>query len=87
MVAAILSATSYLFGYISGSVAKLELKQRASICIEVGLQNSSLAMVITTVFLKNTQMAVAPMVYSIMMFAFGWCFVFWFYYQGRTQAT
>ena len=40
-----------------------------------------------TVFLKNTQMAVAPMVYSIMMFAFGWCFVFWFYYQGRTQAT
>ena len=85
MVTGSLALSCYAFGYVSGYFARLELSQRASICIEVGLQNSTLAMVITTVMLKNTAMAVAPMVYSIMMFAVGWCAVLWFNYRIRGQ--
>ena len=69
----------YTFGYLTSRLIDIEERQRASISIEVGMQNSSLAMVITTSFLENTRMAVIPMVYSIMMFTVGWLVVFWFY--------
>lgn len=81
---AALCISAYLLAFILSTLARVPYRQKASICIEVGMQNASLAMVITTSFLQNTQMAVAPMVYALMMFGFGWPLVFWF---NRTIPT
>jgi BASS family bile acid:Na+ symporter len=66
---------SYAFGLFSARAARLSMRQTSSICIEVGMQNSALAMVISLSFLENSRMAIPPMVYSIMMFGVGWILV------------
>jgi BASS family bile acid:Na+ symporter len=78
LLTASLCASSYVLAFIASTLTKLPYRQKASVCIEVGMQNANLAMVITTSILQNTQMAVAPAVYALMMFGFGWPMVFWF---------
>ncbi len=75
----LLCMVSYGYGLLSAKLGKLSTRQMSSVCIEVGMQNSTLAMVITLSFLENSRMAIPPMVYSIMMFAVGWVLVAWFY--------
>jgi len=83
----ILCVVSYGYGILSAQLANLPTRQMSSICIEVGMQNSALAMVITLSFLQNTRMAIAPMVYSIMMFAVGWVLVILFYRRNTKEGT
>jgi len=78
LLTAALCVSAYLVAFISSTLSRLPYRQKASVCIEVGMQNANLAMVITTSILQNTQMAVAPAVYALMMFGFGWPIVFWF---------
>ena len=75
----LLCMVSYGYGLLSAKLGKLSTRQMSSVCIEVGMQNSTLAMVITLSFLENSRMAIPPMVYSIMMFAVGWVLVAWFH--------
>ncbi len=55
-------------GYISASLAKLNLKQAISISIESGIQNGTLAIAIATGVLLNTEYAIAPAIYGLIMF-------------------
>ena len=55
-------------GYISASLAKLNLKQAISISIESGIQNGTLAIAIATGVLLNTEYAKAPAIYGLIMF-------------------
>lgn len=71
----LLCLVSYAYGIFSARAARLSVRQMSSVCIEVGMQNSALAMVISLSFLENSRMAIPPMVYSIMMFGVGWILV------------
>ena len=75
----LLCMVSYAYGIFSARAAGLSIRQMSSVCIEVGMQNSALAMVISLSFLENSRMAIPPMVYSIMMFGVGWILVAIFY--------
>jgi BASS family bile acid:Na+ symporter len=61
-------------------LAKILLKketQAKTICLEVGLQNGTLALLITTGILSNSTMSIAPSVYSLLMFFTASLFTFW----------
>ena len=65
-------------GYGSGVLMKLPLKQRRTLCVEVGIQNFLLAMVIALTVLKNPDYAIFPVMYLLMMYVsvftfIGWC--------------
>ncbi len=55
-------------GYVFSSVAKLSIKQAISISIESGIQNGTLAIAIATGVLLNTEYAIAPAIYGLIMF-------------------
>ncbi|MEQ9301204.1 MAG: bile acid:sodium symporter family protein [Cyclobacteriaceae bacterium] len=56
---------------------KLPLKQGVSISIESGIQNGTLAISIATVLLANPAYAIAPAIYSLIMFLTGGVMIFW----------
>jgi BASS family bile acid:Na+ symporter len=61
-------------------LAKTLLKketQAKTICLEVGLQNGTLALLITTGILSNSTMSIAPSVYSLLMFFTASLFTVW----------
>ena len=58
-------------GYLTSKFATLSKKQALSISIESGIQNGTMAIAIATVLLESTTYAIAPAVYSIIMFFTG----------------
>ena len=48
-------------------LAKLNLAQRFCIVLEVGLQNGTIALLITQTLLQNEEMTIAPCIYSLWM--------------------
>ena len=58
-------------GYYSAKFVKVHTKQAISIAIESGIQNGILAISIAIVLLNNTSFAIAPAVYSLLMFFTG----------------
>lgn len=64
-------------GYGLGRFLLLQEKQARTICLEVGLQNGTLALMITTGILQNTAMSIAPSVYSLLMFITASLFTLW----------
>ena len=50
-------------------MAKLNLPQKTCITLEVGLQNGTIALLITQTLLKSEEMTIAPCVYSLWMMA------------------
>jgi BASS family bile acid:Na+ symporter len=67
---------SMFFGYILGLLFKIDFKNKITIIVEVGLQNTALALLIAGNILKNTEMQKPAMVYAIFTFfstlLFGW---------------
>lgn len=55
-------------GFLIASLMKLNIKQGISIAIESGIQNGTLAIAISTGILMNTEYAIAPAIYSLIMF-------------------
>ena len=51
--------------------------QARTISLEVGLQNGTLALMVTTGILQSPEMAVAPSIYSLLMFATAIGFTLW----------
>ncbi len=71
IAAFLLNAFSMALGYFTAKWASLPIKQARSISIESGIQNGTLAITIAVVLLESTAFAIAPAVYSLIMFFTG----------------
>lgn len=71
LAALLLNVGTMLFGYFSARMFKLNKPQSLSISIESGIQNGTLAITIAIVLLNNSTFAIAPGVYSLIMFLTG----------------
>jgi BASS family bile acid:Na+ symporter len=72
-----LNLLTMLGGYWLGSMLLNSEAQAKTICLEVGLQNGTLALLITTGILSNSTMSIAPSVYSLLMFFTASLFTVW----------
>lgn len=67
----LLNILGMILGFvIAKSVLKTE-EEITTICIEIGLQNGTTALFITSTLLNNPTMSIAPSVYSLIMFVTG----------------
>lgn len=73
----ILNCVTMSIGFVVARVFKLSFKQGISISIESGIQNGTLGIAIATVLLGNTSYAIAPAIYSLIMFFTGGAVIFW----------
>lgn len=69
--ALLLNLLALLAGFATAKAFRLPLAQQLCIAIEVGLQNGTLAIAITSGLLNNAQMAIPAAVYSLMMYLTG----------------
>jgi len=66
-----LNAVAMAVGFGVASVAKLGSKQSVTISLEVGIQNGTTALFVTSTILASATMSIAPAVYSLIMFFTG----------------
>ena len=71
LAALTLNATSMAVGFFGAQLLKLSKKQAITIGIEVGIQNGTTALLVTSTLLANPTMSIAPAIYSLIMFATG----------------
>ncbi len=79
----ILNTIASLIGFFSGLLFQLTIPQRICIAIEVGIQSGTLAIGITAGLLKNPDLAIPAMVYSLWMYVSAFITV----YYGRKKAA
>lgn len=75
--ALLLNLVTMLMGYFLGKTLLGQERQARTICLEVGLQNGTLALLITTGILQSSAMSIAPSVYSLLMFVSATLFALW----------
>jgi BASS family bile acid:Na+ symporter len=75
--ALLLNLVTMLMGYFLGKTLLSHERQARTICLEVGLQNGTLALLITTGILQSPAMSIAPSVYSLLMFVSATLFALW----------
>ncbi len=73
----ILNVGSMAAGYWLAKLFVLKRRQAISIGMEVGIQNGTTAIMISLTILGNEVLAIAPTVYSLIMFATGGLFAWW----------
>ena len=66
--ALLLNVIAISFGYALGRTLLQRESQARTIALEDGLQNGTMALMITTGLLKSAEMSMAPIVYSLLMF-------------------
>ena len=71
-----LNVAAMLTGYFSARLFRLDAYQRTSITIEIGVQNSGLAIVIATTLLSMPAVAIPPAIYGLVMFLTSAVFIF-----------
>ena len=71
IVALVLNVSTMVVGYYSAKLFGIIDKRAVSISIESGIQNGTLAISIAVVLLGSTAFAIAPAVYSLIMFGTG----------------
>lgn len=76
LVAFLLNILTMAIGYYSAKLFKVHHKGAISIGIESGIQNGTLAISIAIAILHNTSYAIAPAVYSLLMFFTGGLAIF-----------
>ncbi len=76
--ALLLNVITMSLGYFSAKLFRLSTASAISISIESGIQNGTLAITIAVVMLQNTSFAIAPAVYSLLMFITGGVMVYFF---------
>lgn len=67
--ALLLNLVTMAAGYLIGKSLLQREAQARTIALEVGLQNGTMALMITSAILQNAEMSMAPIVYSLLMFA------------------
>tara|TARA_R110002126_G_scaffold15664_5_gene63920 strand:+ start:305 stop:1168 length:864 start_codon:yes stop_codon:yes gene_type:complete len=72
-----LNLLTMLLGYGLAKWLLRQEQQARTICLEVGLQNGTLALLITTGILQSSAMSIAPSVYSLLMFGSASVFALW----------
>lgn len=75
--ALLLNVIAISFGYALGRTLLQRESQARTIALEVGLQNGTMALMITTGLLKSAEMSMAPIVYSLLMFVSAALFTAW----------
>jgi BASS family bile acid:Na+ symporter len=78
IAALLLNVISMVVGYLSSRLFRLKDRRAISISIESGIQNGTLAITIAVVLLGSTEFAIAPAIYSLIMFFTGGAVI----YQG-----
>ena len=76
---------SMLISYYLSKLSKIEQFQRITISIEVGLQNTTLALLVSSVYLENNQLSKPALVYA--MFSFFTTFLFGYLAKRKTLKT
>ena len=71
LTALALNIATMLVGLLTAKIAKLNLAQSRTISIESGIQNGTMAIAIASGILMNDNFAIAPAVYSLIMFFTG----------------
>ncbi|NKI32781.1 bile acid:sodium symporter family protein [Croceivirga thetidis] len=71
LVTLVLNLATMGLGYLTSRLFKLDFKSTISITIESGIQNGTLAFVIVSTILLNTEMGIPIAAYSIWMFITG----------------
>lgn len=85
IVALLLNVATMAVGYYSSKLFKIIDKRAISISIESGIQNGTLAITIAVVLLGNTEFAITPAIYSLLMFFTGGVVIY--YGIKRSKAT
>ena len=63
-----LNVVTMILGYLVGKWLVDNEQQARTICLEVGLQNGTLALLVTVTILDSATMSIGPSVYSLLMF-------------------
>lgn len=71
LVALALNILTMMVGYYSSKLFKVTRERAISISVESGIQNGTLAITIAVVLLGRTEFAIAPAIYSLLMFFTG----------------
>lgn len=72
-----LNIISMTLGYLTAKLFKISQKQAISISIESGIQNGTMAITIATILLARPDFAIAPAIYSLIMFFSGGLIVYY----------
>lgn len=73
----LLNVICMTLGFLLAKAFMLQQKQAVSICLEVGLQNGTSALMISLTILENSIMSIGPTIYSLLMFFSGSMFAVW----------
>lgn len=76
IVALVLNVATMAIGYYSSKIFSIKNKRALSISIESGIQNGTLAISIAVVLLGNSALAIAPAIYSLLMFFTGGAIIY-----------
>lgn len=71
IAALLLNVISMVVGYLSSRLFRIMDRRAISISIESGIQNGTLAITVAVVLLGSTEFAIAPAIYSLLMFFTG----------------
>ncbi|MBO3696814.1 bile acid:sodium symporter family protein [Roseivirga sp. E12] len=77
LVSLVLNVVTMFVGYRIAKLFSLNDKSAVSIAIESGIQNGTLAISIAIVLLNNSEFAIAPAVYGLLMFLTGGVVIYW----------
>jgi len=81
----IIHFSSMFLSYLLSKAIKIEQFRALTISIEVGLQNTTLALLVTSVYLANTEMSKPSIVYA--MFSFFTTLMFGYFFKHRLQKS
>jgi bile acid:Na+ symporter, BASS family len=71
LAALTLNVSTMVIGFFGALSLRLERKQAITIGVEVGIQNGTMALLVTGTILNNPTMSIAPAIYSLIMFGTG----------------
>ena len=72
-----LNVISMMAGLFIGRVLQVRQQQIRTLCLEIGLQNSTLALLVTSTMLGSMTMSIAPTVYGVIMFGSAGGYTLW----------
>jgi BASS family bile acid:Na+ symporter len=78
-----LNLAALAVGYIVARIAGINQTQTATIAIETGLQNSTVAITVALTILGSNEMAIVPGLYAIWMLMTGFALAFWLTSSAR----
>ena len=86
IVALLLNVSTMVVGYLSARLFRISGPRSISISIESGIQNGTLAITVAVVLLGSTEFAIAPAIYSLLMFFTGGVVIFIGLRRDKKQA-